>query len=205
MDTGWLAGVLGFAFAMAATPGPNNTIAAASGARHGMARSLPLMAGIAVGVASIMLATAAFGASLVADPAVGRVLKWAGIVYLSWLAWTIANATPSPVDTDGPGAAGTAPTSFAQGAFLQLVNPKLWVMVGGAVVTYGGAEAGAGRVTLSVLFALIFGGMTFASTLAWAALGASIGRFLATRRAMRAFNILMAALLLASLVPVLVG
>ena len=89
-----------------------------------------------------------------------------------------------------------------QGALFQFVNPKLWVMVSGAVVIYGQAASGAGRTTLAILFASIFGLMTFISTLAWTAFGASVRRLLALRRSVRAFNVVMAALLVASLIPI---
>lgn len=203
MDFAWLAGVTGFAFAMSATPGPNNTMVAASGASYGVARSLPLMAGIGMGVAGIMLVVAAFGASLVADPRIGAALKWIGIAYLLWLAWKIAMAEPSA--PDAASAAGSKPLSFIQGALFQIVNPKLWVMVSGAVVTYGQAASGMTGYTLAVLFAFIFGFMTFISTVAWTALGASVARFLTSRRSVRIFNGVMAALLVASLIPVILG
>lgn len=184
---------------MSATPGPNNTIVAASGASHGVARTLPVMAGIGMGVAAIMLAVAAFGASLVADPRVGGLLKWIGVAYLLWLAWKIATSEPTAPDAVEP--ARSKPLSFVQGALFQIVNPKLWVMVGGAVVTYGQAAGGVQGLTVAILFSVIFGGMTFLSTVGWAALGASVGRFLTSRRSVRIFNGAMAALLVASLIP----
>ncbi|WP_353622948.1 LysE family translocator [Rhizobium lusitanum] len=85
---------------MAATPGPNNTMATASGANYGLIRTLPLMSGIAVGVAVIMFTVAVFGASVVAEPRVSLVLKWIGITYLLWIAWQIASAEPKLADTD---------------------------------------------------------------------------------------------------------
>ncbi len=202
MDFAWLAGLTGFAFAMAATPGPNNTLVAASGATYGVGRSLPLMAGIGMGVAVIMLMVGAFGTSLVVDSRVGAALKWIGVAYLLWLAWKIAAAEPTIASESESKAEGT-PLSFAQGALLQIVNPKLWVIVGGVVVTYGQAAAGAKAYTVAALFAFIFGMMTFISTLGWTVLGASIGRFLNSRRSVRVFNGVMAALLVASLIPVL--
>jgi len=99
MDLAWLAGLVGFAFAMSATPGPNNTMVAASGATYGMARSMPLMSGIAFGVAAIMLAVAAFGSAVVTHPMVGAPLKWIGVVYLLWLAWKVASAEPQIKDS----------------------------------------------------------------------------------------------------------
>jgi threonine/homoserine/homoserine lactone efflux protein len=185
MDVTWFAGVTGFAFAMSATPGPNNTIVAASGASFGVARSLPLVAGIGVGVAVIMLVVAAFGTSLVAAPRIGGALKWIGVLYLLWLAWKIATARRADTGTAGP--AKSTPLSFIQGTTFQIVNPKLWVMVSGAV------------------FAFIFGSMAFVSTMGWAALGAYVGRFLASSRSLRIFNGVMAALLVASLIPIISG
>ncbi|MBY6315795.1 LysE family translocator [Alcaligenes faecalis] len=199
MDFPWLAGVVGFAFAMSATPGPNNTIVAASGAAYGIARSMPLMTGIGLGVAGIMLVVAAFGASLVSDPRVGSLLKWIGIAYLLWLAWKIAMAEPVP--QNAVEVTGSKPLSFIQGMLFQIVNPKLWVMVSGAVVTYGQAARGITGYTVAVLFACIFGFMTFISTVGWSALGASVGRLLTSRRSVRCFNVSMAILLVASLVP----
>jgi len=201
MDFAWLAGVTGFAFVMAASPGPNNTIAAASGASYGVARSLALTAGIAIGVAGIMLVVAAFGASLITNPRVGTVVKWTGVAYLLWLAGKIAMAEPVTPDAAKP--ARSTPLSFVQGALFQFINPKLWAMVSGAVVTYGQAISDISSVTVAILFAILFGGMSFISTLGWATLGACVGRLLISRRSLRIFNGVMAALLLASLIPVI--
>lgn len=44
----WLLSVVAFAIAMAATPGPNNAMVAASGASFGFQRTLPHMLGITV-------------------------------------------------------------------------------------------------------------------------------------------------------------
>ena len=202
MEIAWFVGVTGFAFAMSATPGPNNTMVAASGASWGVVRSLSLIAGIGTGVAGIMLVIAAFGASLIADPRVNETMKWVGIVYLFWLAWKIAMAEPA-----NPGSNGTAegtPLSFYQGALFQIINPKLWVMVSGAVVTYGQAAGGEGALKIAILLAFIFGFMTIICTLGWTVLGASARRFLTTSRSVRIFNRIMAILLIASLIPAII-
>ncbi|HBF32308.1 LysE family translocator [Rhizobium sp.] len=200
MDFAWLTGLTIFAFAMAATPGPNNTMVAASGATYGMARSLPVIAGITFGVTTIMLVVSAFGASFIVYPAVGVTLKWLGIAYLLWLAWKIASAEPARGSADAT-AKGT-PLSFLQGALFQFINPKLWVMVASAVATYGQAAGDAGEIALAIIFGVIFGTMTFISVFAWTALGASVGRFFDSPRAVRVFNGIMAGLLVTSLLPV---
>lgn len=198
MDWAWFLAATGFAFAMAGTPGPNNTMVTASGANYGFRRTLPVALGMGVGVSVIIFVVAAAGGSVVSQPRVHLALKWLGVVYLLWLAWRIATAKPAAVD----GQAGRQrPFSFLEGALLQLVNPKLWVMVAGAVVAYGG---GAGAdFSVPAAFAVIFGGATLVSTVAWTLLGVGAARFIREERSLKRFNRAMALLLVLSLAPVL--
>lgn len=203
MDLNWIIAVSGFAAAMSGTPGPNNTMVAASGANYGFRRTLPLMSGVTVGVGVIIMAVAAMGSSVVRDPYVHAVLKWVGIAYLLWLAWKIASARPTAPTADGTGERSGRPFTFRQGGLLQLVNPKLWVAVAGAIVTYDSAATMSNSITIGLIFALIFGLATFASTVVWTLIGAGIGRFARSTRAMRIFNYVMAGLLAVSLIPVI--
>lgn len=202
MDAGWLLAVTGFAVAMAGTPGPNNALVAASGASHGFARTLPLMAGIALGVAAIILVVAAVGSSVVRDPLVADAIAWVGVVYLLGLAWRIASAEPTLGSARSVAGPRATPLGFVQGALFQLVNPKLWAMVAGAVAAHGGAAEARGTLAIASAFGIVFGLATFASVVAWTLIGVGVGRVLRTRRALRVFNGLMAALLVASLVPI---
>lgn len=198
MTLAWVVSVTMFAVAMSATPGPNNTMLTASGANYGFRRSLPHMIGICVGCAIILTIVGTFGSPLVANPHVHDVLKWVGVAYLLWLAWKIATARR---EADGaPGAASGRPLTLVQGALFQLVNPKLWVIAGSAIVTYIGGEDGT-FVSAAVL-ALIFGIVTFPAGVLWTLIGVGAGRLLSTDRAMRLFNLVMAALLVASLIPI---
>lgn len=197
MDWAWILAASGFAFAMAGTPGPNNTMVTASGANYGFRRTLPVAIGMGAGVAIIIFAVAAVGSSIISEPRVHLVLKWIGIAYLLWLAWRIATAPVGIAAESGR----PRPFSFVEGALLQLVNPKLWVMVAGAVVTYGGGAAG--DVPVPAAFAVIFGGATLVSTLAWAGVGVGAARFITRKESLKLFNRAMALLLALSLVPVL--
>lgn len=204
MDAEWLAGLTGFALAMAATPGPNNALVMASGASYGLARTVPLMMGIALGVGITMLTVAAFGASILSDPDIVTALTWLGVIYLVWLAWRIASAEPILNGTEGSLPPDARPLSFLQGALFQLVNPKLWVMASSAVITYGQHSDGPGPMTVAALFMGVFGMTTFLCVGAWGILGTSVGRVLRTSRAICVFNGALACLLLASLVPIIV-
>ncbi len=203
MDLGWLLGMLGFAFAMAGSPGPNNTIATACGASHGVSRALPFVSGVGTGVALIMLMVAAFGMSLVTQPQVGNVLKWVGVAYLVWLAWTIATSEPQLKTPGTTASKENSPPSFVQGALFQFVNPKLWVMVSGALVAYGHGGVDVGTLPMAAFLAVVFGVITTICAFAWAAMGGVIGRVLATERTARLFNGAMGGLLIVSLLPIL--
>ena len=73
------------------TPGGATLLATASGARFGLRRSLPLLAGIAAGLAAVVaLAGAGLGSLLQAAPALQSAMRVAGSAYLLWLAWRIA-------------------------------------------------------------------------------------------------------------------
>ena len=197
MTAAWIIAVVGFAFAMGITPGPNNALVASSGATHGFRASLPYNAGIGIGTAVIMFVVAAFGSAFISNPTVEAVLKWTGIVYLLWLAFKIASAKPKLSETD----TGSRPLTFIQGIGFQFINPKVWIMISGAVVTYGTSVKGLSPMGLALLFAALFGVITVTCTLTWTGLGVTLRRILATPTAIRIFNCAMATLLVASLVP----
>jgi threonine/homoserine/homoserine lactone efflux protein len=79
------------------------------------------------------------------------------------------------------------------------VNPKAWIIALSAVATFT-----AGWVEAAVL-AAIFVAVTLPVTAGWTLVGVGAARVLRSRRALRGFNLLMAALLLLSLVPVVFG
>jgi threonine/homoserine/homoserine lactone efflux protein len=197
--SGWLLPALGFTVAMAATPGPNNVMVAASGATFGFAASVPHILGISVGF-PVMLALIAVGAGgpLQAWPWLHEALRWIGAAYLLWLAWHIALARPATAGT----ARGSRPLTFVQAALFQWVNPKAWVTAAGGVVTYATGNGGMFATHAAVLTAM-FLVVTVVAVSLWTALGAGTARLLRTPRALRRFNLVMAALLVLSLIPML--
>ncbi len=188
-------GLLGFAFVTSVTPGPNNLMLMVSGANFGLRRSLPHMAGISLGHAFMaLLVGLGLGAALAAVPQAKLAMKVAAVVYMLWLAWKMAHAS-----APGEGRAGGKPLTFLQAAAFQWVNPKAWAMAIGAMAAYA-ADGGWMRVALvSGLFALI----NFPSVLLWAWAGQAMRVFLQVPSRLRVFNWTMAALLVASLWPVL--
>jgi threonine/homoserine/homoserine lactone efflux protein len=206
----WLASATAFAVSMSATPGPNNAMVTASGATWGFRRTVPHMLGVSLGFPAMLVAVAlGAGEVLRARPWLHEALRWVGAAYLLWLAWKIGAAEPGPppgqeARDPGRSGGGSRPLSFVQAALFQWVNPKAWVIALGAVAAYATA-AGSGLVARAAMLALIFLLVTLPVVALWTLVGAGAARVLRTRRALRAFNLAMAALLVLSLAPMVLG
>jgi len=187
-----------FTLVMAFTPGPNNVMLASSGARFGVARTLPHVAGVTVGFPVMMfLVGVGLASILLASPGLQLAMKIVSCAYLLWLAFQIARSASAAGDSGGG-----KPLNFLQGAAFQWINPKAWLAAVGAISAY---TSGEGRqIYLQVaIMALITLVVSLASTLTWTAFGAAIRRWLRTPTALRLFNLAMALLLLASTAPIL--
>jgi len=178
------------------TPGPNNAMLMASGLNFGFRRGLPHLWGVALGFAVMVLAVGlGLGAMFAAYPAVYTVLKYAGAAYLLYLAWQIATAGP----IEEGGEARGRPITFLEAAAFQWLNPKGWVMAVGAVSAYAGVAVFPVNVAL---MAFLFGSLGILSSATWLGFGTGLKQMLASPRAVRAVNIVMALLLVASLWPI---
>ena len=187
-----------FAFVSSVTPGPNNLMLMASGANFGFRRTIPHMFGIGVGFC-VMIVLVGTGLVQIFDryPITHQILKVVSVIYLLWLAWKIANAAPPAGDVDSE----RKPFSFLQAALFQWVNPKAWTMSLTAISVYTPDQTIGSVLWVSLAFGLV----NFPSVSIWTVLGEQMARFLTSTPRLRAFNWFMAALLVASLYPVVFG
>ena len=193
---GLLIAFIGFAFVSSITPGPNNTMLLASGVNYGFRRTVPHIAGISLGcVLMLVLVGLGLGQAFAAVPLLYGVLRYVGAAYLLWLAWKIATSGPM-ADRKTAG----RPLTFLQAAAFQWVNPKAWIMVVGAATTYAPRD-GFGRNV--VLLAILLGLVNVPSICVWAGFGTVLRPLLSHTGRVRLFNIVMAMLLLASLLPLI--
>ena len=185
-----------FAIVSTITPGGATTLATASGASFGFRRSVPLIAGIAAGLAS-MAATAAagLGGVLLALPSQQLAMRAAGSAYLLWLAWQIARRGPPHL-----AAAAAKPTGFVAGIWMLWHNPKGWAMTVGAAASFAALAGGPTR--LGLLLGITFGLCALLSLSLWCTAGVLLARLLRTDRQWRALNATLAVLLAASVVPI---
>lgn len=186
-----------FLFAAVSTlsPGGATTLATASGAHFGYRRSLPLMVGIALGLAS-MAAVAAIGlaAILMAIPGLQVLLKSLGSIYLIWLAWRLARS-----GAPGANASSGKPTTVIGGLWLLWHNPKGWAMTMSAAASF--AALTEGPVSLAALLGITFGIAAFISLTLWCLLGRTLGRILQQEWQWRFLNVVLAILLVMSILP----
>lgn len=194
-----------FAFVASVTPGPNNVLLTAIGGSAGFRKGMPTLWGIVFGFSAMIFSLAVgLGGTLFTLPYVMDAIRIVGLVVLLWLAWKIGSA---PVGrTDETASAKDKPAerrgSFVGAALFQWVNPKAWLIAAGAIGSYMHPGSG-GVLQQAGILAGVFIVAAALGSLPWLAFGAAVGELLKRPRAARIFNITMAVLLVASMIPVI--
>jgi threonine/homoserine/homoserine lactone efflux protein len=177
------------------TPGPNNMINLAQGVRLGFWRALPFAIGTGFGIASLLIAVAlGLGAAFHALPWLDLAMKGVTTAFLLYLAWKIARAGPLTASAD------TDKLGFLGGIGFQWVNPKTWASAIAMATTYLPRDP---SVTVALLAGAIFCLVAWVTQPVWIGFGTALRRLLSDRRRATAFNLGMAALLLATTLPFL--
>lgn len=188
--------LLAFAAATTFTPGPNVLLVTASGANFGFRRTVPHMLGIIVGFPVMTVAIGlGLGTMFQAQPMLHAALKYVATAYLLYLAYRIATAS-----RDKDVAARARPMTFLEATAFQWVNPKAWMMAIGAIGAY--TTVGGSALAETLMISLVFCAVSVPGVGIWTLFGVAIRRFLQSDTAMRVFNLTMAGLLVASLVPI---
>jgi threonine/homoserine/homoserine lactone efflux protein len=196
MRFGILYALIVFCFVSAITPGPNNLMLLTSGVNFGFRRTIPHMLGVGLGFALMVgLVGVGLDATFTRFPALLPIMRYAGVAYMLWLAAKLALAGPV-----GDAEYSGNPLGFFGAAAFQWINPKAWVIAVSALTAYAVSENYAHTV---VIVALVFGLVTMPCIAAWVLFGTAMRRVLSNPRFVRPFNIAMALLLVASIVPVL--
>lgn len=185
--------LLVLATAMSFSPGPNTTLSTALAANHGLKRALPFVCAVPVGWGVLLsLCALGLGALLLAVPLLGWAIKLVGVAYLLWLASKIARSRQlSEAD------AARMNVTFWQGAALQFVNIKAWML---ALAIVSGWIAGRSDPALRMAVVLpVMLTFAFVSNLAYALAGSLLRDWLSgpegTARRLLRFNHAMALVL----------
>jgi threonine/homoserine/homoserine lactone efflux protein len=179
------------------TPGPNTALSATIAANHGLRRALPFVCAVPAGWGLLLVLNAAgLGVMVLGYPPLSWGLLAAGVLYLLWLAWKLANTQHLSEAAIGP------VVGFKQGVMLQFINIKAWFLalsvVSGWVIGHDDTVA---RL-LETLPIFMFFGLTSNLTYAW--IGASLRHWLRgpndTAQRLQWFNRIMALALLGTVV-----
>ncbi len=198
-----LSSLLLFATAMAFTPGPNTTLAAALAANHGLRHALRFVLAVPFGWGLLLVGcTLGLGALLQTQPALHAVVKWGGLAYMVWLAFKLARSG-SLAQAD----ASRFDVGFGKGVALQFVNIKAWmnallitagwVTVDQPLAQLGVAQPPWARLAVVLPLMMVYG---FASNFTYAVAGSALRGWLAQGRRLLWFNRLLALVLLATAV-----
>ena len=190
-----LVSLIAFAAIATASPGGATRLATASGAQFGLVRSMPLIFGIALGLAALVgVVVGALGVAVQTFPKLQLALRLAGSVYLLWLAWTIANLGAPTSRSD----AVASPLSFLKGLLLLLFNPKAWTMAVASASAYAGLADD--PTILALILGTVFGISATVALSSWCLSGQWLARQLKTERQWQTVNVSLAVLLVLSIV-----
>lgn len=180
----WIAFTLA-ALALAGSPGPATLSLAAAGAAFGMRRGIGYVAGIVIGMLTVIAIVASGLAGLAqAVPGIGPVVIAFSVVYFLYLAYRIATAPPLADEL-----AERAAPNFLAGFLLSLVNPKGYVAMAALFAGFALYPGGQLAILLIVMVAV---------NLAWLFAGAAMARLFRDPKANRIVNAIFAATLIAS-------
>lgn len=178
---------LSYAFVTAATPGPNNLMSMSNAGRLGFRKSFPFNLGIWAGFSAVML-ICTFLCNMLSGiiPRIRMPMLAIGAVYMLRLAFQTLKSSSVVEEVHSE-------SGFLSGAFLQFVNPKIYI--------YGIVSMEAyilpycqGEWLPLLLFALLLAFIGFVFTLCWSLFG-SVFRLLFSRYA-KITNLVMAGLLI---------
>jgi threonine/homoserine/homoserine lactone efflux protein len=182
MDIQFWVSLTGFLFVTSGTPGPNNMLLTTSGANFGYWRTVPQLAGITIGLGSMLL-WLCLGLDQIFKlyPELQDGLKVAGSAYLIWLAYQITTTT-------GLKAANgkSRPMGFWRSFCFQYLNPKAWLMVISAIGSFTLPDEQFWPSSLAIMAGLAV--INFPTCSLWVKLGQHIANRLESPLAWKRFN-----------------
>ncbi len=173
-----------FAFIGAITPGPVNIIATSSGATYGAVRTGPHVLGATLGYTLVVLVAGLLLTSLGEQlPGFTQALYYVGGLFLLYMAYRIA-LMKQICSTDERSI--QKPPRLIEGALVQLLNPKAWMVSMSGVALFVSQQPDSLRWLL--VFCAVSFGMCFLGVGFWAVAGQLIRHLLNSEGRQVTFN-----------------
>lgn len=181
--------LLVFCTVMSFSPGPNTMLSTALAANHGLRHTLRFCLAVPFGFTVLTLACGlGLGVLISSVPSLRLAVQTIGIAYLLWLAFKLAN-TRQLAQSHAPG----LDPSFLQGAALQFVNIKAWMLA--LTLTAGWITPGPNPGQRLLIVCLIMAMFAFVSNFSYALMGSLLRPWLAVGHRLIWFNRSLALLL----------
>lgn len=189
MEFNVLISLIAFAWISCFTPGPNNLLLTASGARFGLRHSIAHIVGISAGLVMMLLLMACgIGVLFLKWPVLQLILKVGGSFYLFYLAWMIAKSgSPKTASSHEQ-----RPWRFHQATLFQFMNPKAWLMSVSAIGSF--TTVGEQYWHSVSLILLVFALVGLKTSSIWTLFGVKLGSWLKTPQAWQRWNLTMSVL-----------
>jgi cysteine/O-acetylserine efflux protein len=180
------------------TPGPSNISSASMAVLHGYKNTLRYQAGLAAGVFLLMLLSGLLsGTILRVVPTFEPIMRYAGAVYIFYLAFAILKASYAFTEEAGK------PLGFSHGFLLQMMNPKLLVY---AFTLFSAFLATMTKNVLLLLFIVtLLAAVAFCAASTWALFGTAIKTHLRHPRLKRIVNLLLSLSLVYAAISLMTG
>lgn len=118
---------LGYTVPMVVSPGPGNTVLATAGGRYGVTGSIPFWAGFEIANLVLCLVYGlGLGKVLHGHPEIQMALKWAGTVYLLYLAWGFFRSSAESANSSEQ---NNSRLRTGDGFLSVILNPKIHSMI----------------------------------------------------------------------------
>lgn len=173
------------ALALNLTPGADMLFCLGQGAKSGPRAGMMASFGIATGSFVHALAGGLGLAALIAaNPVAFEVIRWAGVVYLLWLAW---RAFTSPIGQLNPAKVGPSRSwrAWKDGMIVCLLNPKVAIFMLALVPQFVDPARGSVLIQFLVFGTILNVGGTFVNALIGVFAGGIGGFFARNRKAAR--------------------
>lgn len=176
-----------FALTMAISPGAGNIVALSNAANHGYKNTILFILGNVSGFV-ILFITLNFALSEIdlKNSTTLQILGYLGAAFLIYIGYKIATADPD-VSIKQQNNRG-----FLQGAILQWLNPKAWIVSLASVSAFGLT----GQTAQIIIFAIIYFFIGGFSLSAWAFVGSKMQHILKNPQHLKLFNRTMGGLLI---------
>ena len=177
-----------FMFVTSCSPGPNNIVASYSGFNFGVLKTIPHMLGVIFGFTTLVSLTN-FGLINIFQkfPIIQEILKYAGSIFLIYLAYKIAFAK---IESNN---SSKNPVKFIETFFFQFLNPKGVIVSIIMVSTY--VENGENFINYSVWVISVAFIFACFSIMFWTLIGKFLRKFATNKKFIKRFNYVMSFLL----------